>query len=193
MNSTPLSSSELTLYYIHGYQSSPNSEKAKLFKKELHADAIKYRTGKPEDLDIKQALHTISNTIKTKRKVALIGSSLGGYLAAETARTHPQITTLILLNPAIIPPDISIDSLDNSVPRPILTHMKNPELFSKKLNCHISSFIGTEDRVVPNIWSITFARTQHACVQFLKDDHRFSKNITLLPDLIKTHLLLPHT
>ena len=40
------------LYYIHGYQSNPNSRKGILFKEKLGVVPIKYRDCKPEDLVI---------------------------------------------------------------------------------------------------------------------------------------------
>ena len=38
------------LFYIHGYQSSPDGDKGILFREQLHAKAIKYRDCEPEDL-----------------------------------------------------------------------------------------------------------------------------------------------
>jgi len=93
------------LYYIHGYLSSPNSTKGTLLKKTLNAHPIKYRDCQPEELLISDCLNQISNVIKNDHEVTLIGSSLGGLLAVKTAQKNQNVKKLILLNPAIIPPD----------------------------------------------------------------------------------------
>ena len=99
------------IYYIHGYQSSPSSEKGKLFKEKLGAIPIKYRDCKPEDLVIKECIGRIKSIISKDKKVILIGSSLGGYLAAKVA-FDIKIDKLILLNPAIVPPYANKEDID---------------------------------------------------------------------------------
>jgi predicted esterase YcpF (UPF0227 family) len=99
------------LYFLHGYQSSPDGEKAIIFKKTLNAIPIKYQDSTLEDLVISKALYRISDAIKNDQQAVLIGSSLGGFLAASTALTHPTVKHIILLNPAIIPPDIDLHTI----------------------------------------------------------------------------------
>lgn len=179
------------LYYIHGYQSSPDSNKGVLFKEKLDATAIQYRDCKPEDLVISECLENISDKIKNDDNVFLIGSSLGGFLAAKTALDLSNVKKLVLLNPAIIPPDYNITKITD-MPQRILKDMKNPELFEKEINSEIYIFVGTEDKVVPSSWVINFARFQEATVRFLHDDHRFSKNLEKLPGLINSFLYKKH-
>ncbi len=52
-----------TIYYIHGYESSPSSTKALVFQKQLHARAIQYRDVPPEELVISDCLKRIDETI----------------------------------------------------------------------------------------------------------------------------------
>ena len=172
------------LFYIHGYESSPDSNKGIIFREKLNAKAIKYRDCKPEDLLISDCLKRISNIIKNETNVVLIGSSLGGFLAVETALTHPNVKKLILLNPAIIPPSADLDKHED-VPRRILEDMIDKRLFEKKLKADITIFRGTEDDTVPDDWITEFAKVQEAKIILLKDDHRFSKYSDLLPDIIK--------
>ena len=73
------------LYYIHGYQSEPNSTKGILFKEKLNAIPIKYRDCKPEQLKISDAIKKIKKQIQNDNNAIIIGSSLGGLLAAKTA------------------------------------------------------------------------------------------------------------
>jgi predicted esterase YcpF (UPF0227 family) len=179
------------LYYIHGYQSSPDSAKGGLFKEKLGATAIKYRDCEPEDLVISECLENISNVIKDDDSVFLIGSSLGGFLVAKTAIDLSNVKKIVLLNPAIIPPDYDITKISD-MPQRILKEMKSPELFEKEIDSEILIFVGTNDKVVPRNWVMDFARFQQSSVRFLHDDHRFSKNLEKLPVLINSFLYKKH-
>jgi predicted esterase YcpF (UPF0227 family) len=171
------------LYFLHGYQSSPTGEKAVLLKKTLQAIPITYRTGAPEELVISQALHRISDAMKNDDHVILIGSSLGGFLAASTALTHPTVRHIILLNPAIIPPDVDLRSIEG-IPLAILKNMKDSRLFEQKIPATITILRGTQDTVVPDRWIVSFAQAQNVSIHLFDDDHRFSKNLQRLPDII---------
>ena len=171
------------LYYIHGYQSTPDGEKGTLFKEKLDVKAIKYRDCEPENLIIADCLKRISDAIKNDENVVLIGSSLGGFLAASTAINHSNVKKLILLNPAIIPPSTNLDS-HQSVPRNILEDMIDARLFEKRLDAEITILRGTEDEIIPNSWIVEFATAQEATVKFFHDDHRFSRILTKLPVII---------
>ena len=175
------------LYYIHGYQSSPDSRKGILFTQELNAKAIHYRDGKPEDLVIKDCLKRIAEVIKNDEKVTLIGSSLGGYLAASTALAHENVRRIILLNPAIPPPSLDVTTVQGISHR-ILKEMINPQLFQQRINADIMILRGTKDIDVPDSWVLEFAMAQEAMIQFLHDDHRFSKLLEKLPKTIKQML-----
>jgi predicted esterase YcpF (UPF0227 family) len=171
------------LYYIHGYQSSPDGEKATLLKETIQAIPIRYREGSPEELAISECLSRISEAIENDQQVILIGSSLGGFLAASTARTHPNVTQLILLNPAVIPPEIDLTTI-TGVPLRILKDMRDPRLFQEKIPAAITILRGTLDDVVPDEWIVSFAQAQNATIQLYNDDHRFSKNLYRLPEII---------
>lgn len=171
------------LYYIHGYLSSPDSTKGQLFKEKLDATPIKYRDCEPEELVISDCVKRISNEIKDDSDVVLIGSSLGGLLAAKTAFDHSNVKKLILLNPATIPPTVDINTIKD-MPIRILREMKDPRLFKEKINAEITILVGLEDDVIPRSWILDFATAQKATLRFLHDDHSFTKNIGNLPDII---------
>jgi len=171
------------LYYIYGYLSEPNSTKGTLLKEKLGVKPIKYRDCPPEELIIADCINNIKKEIQNDQNVVLIGSSLGGFLAAKTALIHP-VKKLILLNPAIIPVSIDITRIQG-MPQEILKDMQEPKLFTEKINSEIYVLIGTEDDVVPNNWPIEFAKAQEAKVHFLKDDHSFSKDLNKLTDTIE--------
>ena len=172
------------LYYIHGYQSDPNSTKAILLKEKLNAKAIKYRDCEPEDLVISDCLMSIKKEIKHDKNVVLIGSSLGGFLAAKTALEKSNVKQIILLNPAIIPHNVDITKIQG-IPQRILSEIQDISLFKKKIDSDIFILAGTEDDVVPTSWVLEFAKIQEATVRFLYDDHRFSFNLEKLADSIR--------
>ena len=175
------------LYYIHGYLSDPNSTKGTLFQNTLRAKAIKYRDCPPEDLIISDCIERIEKEIRNDSNVILIGSSLGGLLAAKTAIRNTNVKQLILLNPAIIPPNFDITKIKD-MPHRILFEMKDKRLYEEKISSKISSLVGTNDDVVPNSWPISFAKAQEAMVLFFKDDHSFTKNMKQLPHIIRSIL-----
>jgi len=179
------------LYYIHGYMSEPNSTKGVIFSKKLDAKAIKYRDCKPEELVISDCLNRINEEIKDDSKTVLIGSSLGGLLAAKTALNNPNVTHLILLNPAIIPLDFDISKIQD-MPQSILAYMKDTRLYKEKISSKILIIAGTMDDVVPNGWIVEFAKAQEATVKFLHDDHSLTQNINQLPEIISNFLEEKH-
>ncbi len=171
------------LYYIHGYLSSPDGDKGTLFSKQLQAKAIKYRDVPPENLVIADCLTRIQEEINDDEQAVLIGSSLGGFLAAKTAQLS-SIAKLILINPAIIPPTVDLSTIDD-MPDRILQDMQDEALFLSRISADIDILVGTNDDLVPNEWSVEFAKAQQAKIQFYRDDHRFSNHLSQLPRIIK--------
>jgi len=176
------------LYYIHGYLSTPHSTKGTLFKEKLQAISIKYRDGKPEDLVITDCLQRIRESIRGDNNIVLIGSSLGGFLAAATALNNKNVKHLILLNPALIPPSTDRKTITD-LPQSIAQDMIEPRLFFTKLSCRITIFRGIDDDVVPDEWVLSFARAQEATVHFIKDDHRFSQSVEHIAEKISQLLM----
>jgi hypothetical protein len=90
--------------YIHGFASSPASRKAQAFRAALAARGIDLEIpeldeGDFEHLTISRQLALISRTLDGA-PARLIGSSMGGYLAAVYAADHPEISRIVLLAPA---------------------------------------------------------------------------------------------
>ena len=163
--------------------SEPNSTKGTLFSKTLGAKAIKYRDGEPEELIVSDSIDRINKEIKNDFEAILIGSTLGGLLAAKTALDNPNVKQLILLNPAIIPPYFDIAKI-RDMPQKILAGMQDSRLFEEKINSDISILAGDKDEVVPKDWILNFAKSQNVNVKFFDDDHTFTKNMKQLPDII---------
>lgn len=92
------------IVYLHGFASSPNSKKAAVFKRRLEEEGLEVSV---PDLNGAGFRHlTISGMLEIVRDaagrgpVSLVGSSLGGYLAALYAARHPEVEKLVLLAPA---------------------------------------------------------------------------------------------
>ena len=106
--------------YLHGFASSPESTKARFFGEHLNKLGLRFsnklglrfsnklglRFSVPDLTDGDFERLTISGQLSTLERVAenkpvtLIGSSLGGYIAALYAAKHPEVEKLILLAPA---------------------------------------------------------------------------------------------
>ncbi|MBV9766356.1 MAG: alpha/beta fold hydrolase [Acidobacteriaceae bacterium] len=97
-------SDRLRVLYLHGFASSPASRKARFFAEKLAGVGIRLEI---PDLAARDFVHlTISDQLDliarvcAQEPVILIGSSLGGYLAALYASSHPEVDRLLLLAPA---------------------------------------------------------------------------------------------
>jgi pimeloyl-ACP methyl ester carboxylesterase len=91
--------------YLHGFASSPHSSKAQFFARKFAAGGVSMEIprldeGRFEELTISGQLRVIERAVGDEPSI-LIGSSLGGYLAALYASRHVgQIEKLVLLAPA---------------------------------------------------------------------------------------------
>jgi pimeloyl-ACP methyl ester carboxylesterase len=99
-------------FYLHGFASSPKSSKAQFLAERFAASGRQLHCpdfNQPDfsTLTVSRMLQQLENamTALTAGGVALIGSSLGGFVAIEAARRQPlpanPITQLVLLAPAI--------------------------------------------------------------------------------------------
>lgn len=92
------------LIYLHGFASGPSSGKAQHFRRKFAEHGVDLAipdlaAGDFEHLTVSGQLAVIEQAAGTG-PVALIGSSLGGYLAALYASRHLEVTRLVLLAPA---------------------------------------------------------------------------------------------
>jgi pimeloyl-ACP methyl ester carboxylesterase len=90
--------------YLHGFASGPGSKKAQLFRRRFGERGVALEI---PDLDAGDfARLTVSGQLAAIEEVArgeavsLMGSSLGGYLAALYAARHPEVARLVLMAPA---------------------------------------------------------------------------------------------
>lgn len=92
------------LIYLHGFASGPNSKKARIFAERFAAQGLPLAVpaldgGDFTSLTITGQLAVIDAAVRG-RPCALIGSSLGGYLAALYAARHAEVRRAVLLAPA---------------------------------------------------------------------------------------------
>jgi hypothetical protein len=94
----------IPILYLHGFASSPVSRKAVYFREQLSRCGIPMKIPDLADGDFRNLTLTGQLRILEReaagRPVFLIGSSMGGYLAALYAARHPEVAGLILLAPA---------------------------------------------------------------------------------------------
>jgi pimeloyl-ACP methyl ester carboxylesterase len=90
--------------YLHGFASSPLSRKAQFFSAQLQQLGFQVEIpdlaeGNFEHLTLSKQLAVVARSARSE-PVTLIGSSMGGYLAALYAAAHPEVERLILMAPA---------------------------------------------------------------------------------------------
>ena len=86
--------------YLHGFASGPSSQKAAFFRDRVPtAEVPDLSAGDFEHLTISGQLKVIED-LAAGDSVALIGSSMGGYLAALYAARHPEVVKVVLMAPA---------------------------------------------------------------------------------------------
>jgi pimeloyl-ACP methyl ester carboxylesterase len=90
--------------YLHGFASGPQSRKALAFRNALAAWNIPLEipeldSGDFEHLTLSAQLQVVERTL-AGAPARIAGSSMGGYLAALYAASHPEVDRLVLLAPA---------------------------------------------------------------------------------------------
>lgn len=90
--------------YLHGFASSPSSKKAAFFRERFAAvgttlEVPDLTAGDFEHLTLSGQLQVIESELRGEA-ACLVGSSMGGYLAALYAARHPEIERVVLLAPA---------------------------------------------------------------------------------------------
>jgi uncharacterized protein len=96
----------LEFIYLHGFASGPNSQKACVFKERFKKAGLPLvipdlQEGDFENLTLTSQISVVQKIIDGKSGVrfALIGSSMGGYVAALTAETRKEIEAIYLMAP----------------------------------------------------------------------------------------------
>jgi len=94
----------MRIVYLHGFASSPESGKARFFAGKFRELGVPFAApqldeGNFEGLTISGQLGVVEKAVGGE-PVVLMGSSLGGYIAALYAARNVQVEKLVLLAPA---------------------------------------------------------------------------------------------
>jgi len=97
-------SNAFRLVYLHGFASSPASKKAQFFRRRFAEKGLEMAVPNLaadgfENLTISGQLSVVERTVEGWPAL-LVGSSLGGYLAALYAARHLEVRGIVLLAPA---------------------------------------------------------------------------------------------
>ncbi|HLW77882.1 MAG TPA: YqiA/YcfP family alpha/beta fold hydrolase [Bryobacteraceae bacterium] len=98
----------MRIVYLHGFASGPRSNKAQFFRAKFAERGVdceipQLDQGDFESLTVSGQLQVVDEAVASLTPgdpVILMGSSLGGYLAAAYAARHPNVGKLVLLAPA---------------------------------------------------------------------------------------------
>jgi uncharacterized protein len=189
------------IVYLHGFASGPASGKAQYFRRRLAERDIALEIpdlteGDFEHLTITGQLRVLEG-IANGEPVALMGSSMGGYLASLYASTHREVVKLVLMAPAFHFPQRWPEELGPEKTR-LWREMGRMEVYhyAENRNAYIGwelmadalkydpvphflqpaiIFHGTEDTVVPSIYSEQYASNHpNVTLYLLKSDHQLT-------------------
>jgi pimeloyl-ACP methyl ester carboxylesterase len=184
--------------YLHGFASSPSSRKARFFAERFRELGIGLEVpdlaeGDFRNLTLTAQLRVIERATRHE-PVSLIGSSMGGYLAALYAARHPEVRKVVLMAPAFSfaarwPETLGEQTMERWKRTKTLRVFHYSEGREVELGYQLIEdaqqyeaypeftqpaliFQGTHDTVVPPMYAETFA-AQHpnARLQLLDSDH----------------------
>jgi len=143
--------------FVHGQESSSQGTKGLFFRGLFPEMIIPDFVG-----DVSTRMSKLNKILFHKKRIIMIGSSLGGLMAALYAfQNQDRMKRLILLAPALNLPEL------------------NPYL-SERLTLPVYVFHGKEDEVIPPKVIQTIAKKLFTNLTFnlVDDDHRLSKTFT---------------
>lgn len=198
--------------YLHGFASGPGSSKATFFQDKFESHGLRLEipdlnVPSFEEMTLTHQLHLVEQLIAGRDEVLLIGSSMGGLIAAMTASKHPTVCALILLAPGFglsrrwqsLWGEGAIAQWEQDGYLEVFHHARKEQSQLKyqfvqdaathdsdniDVSCPTLIIHGEHDTVVPVEESIKFQtrNSQHAALHVLNDDHQL---LNTLPDLWK--------
>lgn len=184
--------------YLHGFASSPSSRKARFFQERFRELGIGLEVpdlaeGNFRDLTLTAQLNVLARVCRDE-PVSLIGSSMGGYLAALYAARHPEVAKVVLLAPAFSfasrwPETLGAEAMEQWKRTNALRVFHYSEGHEVELGYQLIEdalqyeaypefnqptliFQGRRDALVPPIYAETFAaRRPNATLRLVESDH----------------------
>lgn len=151
------------VFLSHGLESGPGSTKIQALKalaetfENVQAHAIDHRSSKDPAVRLEQMNNAIVATGAAPENIILAGSSMGGWVCAQTSAQTP-VFGCFLLAPALALPGYPQSS---------------PHIQAK----HVQIIHGWDDDVVPAMPVMELARQQAHPVLMLPDGHRLEKSL----------------
>ena len=201
--------------YLHGFASSPESSKAVRFGRELVRHNVSFACpdfNQPsfEDLTVTRMLGQTRDAVGAAQRgpVALIGSSLGAFVAVHAAGQHRAVDRLVLLAPALDlgdgPQGANVDEWRRTGLLRIFHYAWNEhrdvkfalyedaasyDSFALDLQIPILVFQGTRDESVDPRMVERWARTRpNVDLRMVDDEHQLGKSMDAIWTACETFL-----
>ncbi|MFO7530184.1 MAG: YqiA/YcfP family alpha/beta fold hydrolase [Marinobacter sp.] len=151
------------LFLSHGLESGPGSTKIQAMKQAaeafpgVRAEAIDHRSNKEPDVRLKQMKTAMESADADPARTILAGSSMGGWVCAQTSALTP-VLGCFLLAPAL------------ALPR---YPQSSPVIQAR----HTRIIHGWDDDVVPVMPVLELAREQRITTLVLPDGHRLQNSV----------------
>ncbi|MDN6320374.1 MAG: alpha/beta hydrolase [Marinobacter sp.] len=151
------------VFLSHGLESGPGSTKIQALKNvaetfdNVQAHAIDHKSSKDPEVRIAQMNDAMSASGAAPEDIILAGSSMGGWVCAQTSANTP-VSGCFLLAPALAMPDYPQSS---------------PRIQAQ----HVQIIHGWDDEVVPVVPVIELAQGQSLPVLVLPDGHRLENSL----------------
>lgn len=161
------------IFFLHGKESGPGG--IKIQRLAGLAAAVGIKTVVPDQLAIAKPGQRIEHLLAiaatlpaSARIIALMGSSLGGYVATSAAATLKP-AGLFLLAPAFNLPEYNLDMPKTAAANTVVVH-------------------GWHDEVIPYQNSVDYASKHQTALHLLDSDHRLLSQLPLIEILFQRFL-----
>ncbi|MGF2735580.1 YqiA/YcfP family alpha/beta fold hydrolase [Marinobacter sp. DUT-1] len=151
------------LFLSHGLESGPGSTKIQAMKRAaeafpgVRAEAVDHRSSKEPDIRLQQMRAAMEKASAEPARTILAGSSMGGWVCAQTS-AHTPVLGCFLLAPALALPRYPQS-------RPVIQAR------------HTRIIHGWDDDVVPVMPVLELAREQRINTLVLADGHRLQNSV----------------
>lgn len=151
------------LFLSHGLESGPGSTKIQAMKQaaeafpNVQAEAIDHRSSKDPDVRLQQMQTAMDRAGAVPERTILAGSSMGGWVCAQTSALTPVLGCFLLA------PALALPRYPQS--RPVIRAR------------HTQIIHGWDDDVVPVMPVLELAREQRLATLVLADGHRLQNSV----------------
>lgn len=162
------------IFLSHGLESGPGGTKIQALKAvantfdNVRAHAIDHRSSKDPAVRLAQMREAIAASGAAPENIILAGSSMGGWVCAQTS-AQAGVLGCFLLAPALALPDY-------------------PQSSPRIQACHVQIIHGWDDDVVPAMPVVELARRQALPALVLPDGHRLANSLDRVTEEFRNFL-----